>query len=143
MALGLIVITSPEEMALAVGKIAHDITLGHYNGLGIPLVIIIMSSFINEFQETFRSVRYAYTLRNSKTDSSYLKRAMNYIFMLQPVILIALRKADRVSDALIAKGYHRGARLFNYQEIKYHRRDYLIYLGLFIFILFNQLKFTF
>ncbi|BDR58211.1 energy-coupling factor transporter transmembrane component T family protein [Xylocopilactobacillus apicola] len=135
-ALSLVVKTTPKEMALSVGKIANTLSFKKYQGVGIPLVIIIMVAFINEFAETFVSVRSAYVLRQSR-QVQRLRAAVDYIFLLQPIILVALKKADRVSDALIAKGFHREAHLFNYQAVKYHLKDYLIYLVLLIIIFAN------
>ena len=137
-ALALTIKTTPQELALAVGKICHSLTFGHYHGSGLPLVIIIMATFINEFQETFVTVKQAYKLRASNQAAVHWgKRLTETALLLQPIILISMKKAGQVADALIAKGYHNQAHLFNYQAIKYHWSDWLIYGVLLLLVVGN------
>lgn len=137
-ALALTIKTNPQELALSVGKICYSLTFGHYHGSGLPLVIIIMATFINEFQETFLTVKQAYKLRSSdKAVTHWEKRLYETALLFRPIILISMKKASQVADALIAKGYHNQAYLFNYQAIKYHWPDWLIYCLLVFLILGN------
>ena len=128
-----VIVTKPLEIALAVGKSAHSITFGRYKGVGIPLVVIIMTSFVSEFHATFLTVKKAAALR-SQSDRRWFHKFWDFIFMLQPIILITLKKADRFSEALIVKGYHRNAPVFDYQKIKYHWRDRIVYLMLLLLL---------
>lgn len=126
----LIIKSTPQEMAIAVGKIANSLTFGKYHGIGLPLVVIIMASFIDDFRQTFITVLRANTIRNSGC-----KSILDMIFLLQPIMIIALKKADRMSDALIAKCYHRDAQIFNYHDVKYQSIDKIVYLGLVVLII--------
>ncbi|MBA1434305.1 energy-coupling factor transporter transmembrane component T family protein [Bombilactobacillus bombi] len=137
-ALALTIKTTPQELALSVGKIFHSVSLGRYNGAGVPLVIIIMVAFINEFQATFVTVQQAYKLRSSSSSNQRgWQRVKEYAFLLQPIILISMKKADQVADALIAKGYHHNSSLFDYQAIKYHVMDIMVYLVLILIFVGN------
>lgn len=134
----LIVKTTPQGLALAVGKICHSVTLHRYNGAAIPLTMIIMVSFINRFKDTIIEVQASYKLRaNNQGKQTWFKRLLDYTKLLQPIILISMKNANQVANALLAKGYHKGARTFNYAKINYQRRDYLAYLVLLSFMLLN------
>lgn len=140
-ALTLTVVTTPWEMASTGGKIINTLTLGTYQGSGIGLLVIIMAAFIREFSETWQTVLQAAKLRlkpqKAVRNWDFLLAPIQSIQLLQPLVLIALRKADRVADALVAQGYHQGARLFDYQKQKYHLRDFLVYLFLLLWLLVN------
>lgn len=133
-------ITNPSEMALAIGKIINSLTLGYYQGSGIVLVVIIMAAFIREFGETWQTVIQAAKLRTIPSKSfQRWSDLIAPIWLLQPLILISLKKADRVADALIAHGYHQDAKLFDYRKQKYHLNDWIIYGSLVLFIIINNL----
>ncbi|AXX65572.1 energy-coupling factor transporter transmembrane protein EcfT [Bombilactobacillus bombi] len=139
-ALALTIKTTPQELALSVGKIFNSLSFRRYHGAGVPLVIIIMVSFIDEFQVTFVTVKQAYRLRASTAaEVKGWQRILDYAFLLQPIILISMKKADQVADALTAKGYHHNSSLFDYQSIKYHWLDWLVYSALVALVVVNVL----
>ncbi|MDN6640372.1 MAG: energy-coupling factor transporter transmembrane protein EcfT [Tetragenococcus sp.] len=121
--------TNEKELGVSIGKIFHSLTFQKVNSSVIPLIIIIMLSFVDTFKDVVQEVNKSYLIRTKGIQhSGVVKRFLERVQLLSPILMISLRKAEQLSTALIAKGYNKNSQIVNYKEIKYKKIDYFSYL---------------
>jgi len=132
--------TDAKELGIAIGKIVHSLSFHRINSTAIPLLIIVILSFIEKFRQLMQEINKAYLLRtNGISQKGIVQKVRSRAMLLSPLLMISMKKTEQVSTALLAKGYHRGSQVVDYSKIKYSENDYIAY-GILILFIFLVMK---
>lgn len=132
--------TEAKELGIAIGKIIHTLSWHKISSTAIPLITIIILSFVDKFRQVMQEINKAYLLRTKGISHKELVQKIRArAMLLVPLLMISMKKTEQVSTALLAKGYHRGSQVVDYLKINYGKNDYIAYiiLGLFIFFVMS------
>ena len=99
------------------------------------MILSIAIQFIPTLLEESDNIRKAQIARGARFESGKLReRAMALVPMLVPVFLSAFKRADELSVAMEARGYHGGDGRTKLYPLKYAARDYISYAVLLLYI---------
>lgn len=92
----------------------------------IALMITIALRFIPTLLEEAEKIMKAQSSRGARFDSgNFLKRAVNYVSLLVPLIVSSLRRADELAIAMDARAFMAGARRTRMHPLKFTQQDYI------------------
>lgn len=128
-----------EEKALgiAIGSFVYSLSFHRITHSIVPLVVIIIMSFLTNFKVVLFNINASYLIRSSHlTEQTRLSLIKNRIKLLAPILLISLKKTNTVTTALLAKGYHKESTFIDYRTLRYKKGDYIAFtiLSCFVFI---------
>lgn len=120
----LIATTSPLEITGAI-----ETLLSPLRYVGVPvqdaaMILGVAIQFIPIFSEEAEMIRKAQTARGAQFESRKLtEKAKSVLPLVIPIFLSAFRRADELSVAMEARGYHRTGKKKKYQKRNIQLRD--------------------
>ena len=124
----------------------NDLTDGLEKGLGflkkihvpvheIAMMMSIALRFIPILMEETDKIMKAQSARGADFDSgNIIQRAISLIPILVPLFISAFRRANDLAMAMEARGYHGGEGRTKMRPLMYHKRDYLAYLVIALYL---------
>ncbi|MBQ6321428.1 MAG: energy-coupling factor transporter transmembrane protein EcfT [Lachnospiraceae bacterium] len=124
----------------------NDLTDGMEKGLGflkrfrvpvheIAMMMSIALRFIPILMEETDKIMKAQKARGADFESgNILQRAKSLIPILVPLFISAFRRANDLAMAMEARGYHGGEGRTKMRPLQYHRRDYIAYAVLLLYL---------
>ena len=103
-------VTSPLELIDAFTSLLYPLQFLRIPVQDIALILGVSMQFIPIFSEEAEMIRRAQTARGARFDSkNLLEKANSLLPLAVPIFLSAFRRADELSVAMEARGYHRRA----------------------------------
>lgn len=121
--------TSPLDITGAIESLMYPLK---YIGVPIQEVAMILSvalQFIPTFAEEADMIRKAQTARGARFESKNLfEKAQSVIPLVIPIFVSAFRRADELSIAMEARGYHRTKKKIRFHKCKFGTAEILFLL---------------
>ena len=131
MILGNLLVSTTSPLAIT-GALESLIFPLKYIGVPIQDVAMILGvaiQFIPTFMEEAEMIRKAQTARGARFESKkFTEKAQAVIPLVVPIFLSAFRRADELSMAMEARGYHRTKRKIRFQKRQIGKREVTAFL---------------
>jgi len=120
---------SPSELAEAFGLLLRPLAK-----LGLPvnelsMILFIAIRFIPILYQEFTAVRHAQMIRGVDFGGSLVKRIKKTTFIIIPVFVAAIQRADEIAQAMQARGYRSDTARTCYSHSRFGGREWLFSLG--------------
>ncbi len=134
--------TTPQEVARGCARLAQPLKLLRVPVEEIGLVLLLAMRFVPLLQLELRESVEAQAARGVEFDRGNLvSRARNLIAVLVPALEGALRRADILATAMVARGYRPDRPRSEYNPLRLAGRDYAAVCLVVAFFLFQALLF--
>jgi energy-coupling factor transport system permease protein len=134
--------TTPQEVARGCARLAQPLKMLRVPVEEIGLVLLLAMRFVPLLQLELRTSVEAQAARGVEFDrGSLVSRARNLIAVLVPELEGALRRADILATAMIARGYRPDRPRSEYNPLRLSGRDYAALSLVVAFFLFQALLF--
>lgn len=135
----LTITTSPKEVTLAIEKSLNFLNIFSIHISSFALLISICIRFIPTLSEETQRIKNAQVSRGAKLNAKgFINKVKNFIPILVPVFVSALKRADELATAMEIRGYDPDKKRTRYKKLKYNKKDFIAYMftGLIIVIMY-------
>ena len=117
--------TSPAELVNGTERLLRPLKVLRIPSHDIAIMISIALRFVPTFLEEIDRIKEAQTARGADFKTGpFIRRVKSSVFLLMPLVLCSLRRADELATAMEARGYRRGYRTYM-KELSMVRADYV------------------
>jgi energy-coupling factor transport system permease protein len=117
--------SSPSELADAFTKLLRPLRRIRVPVDDLALILFMAIRFIPILYEEFVTIRNAQIIRGVRFSGSVVSRLRKTVYIIIPVFVAALQRADELALAIQARGYHgNGSRTF-YSRSRFGWREWL------------------
>jgi energy-coupling factor transport system permease protein len=120
---------SPSELAEAFSLLLKPLTKLRAPVHELSMILFIAIRFIPILYEEFTAVKHAQMVRGVDFGGSVMKRAKKTTFIIIPVFVAAIQRADEIARAMEARGYRSGRARTSYTRSRFGLREWSFSLG--------------
>ncbi|MEA1980062.1 MAG: energy-coupling factor transporter transmembrane component T [candidate division Zixibacteria bacterium] len=128
--------SSPSDLAESFAKIFKPLSKLKIPIYEFSLIIFIAIRFIPVLYEEFTTIKNAQMMRGLTFHGSFKDRIKKISFILIPVFLAAINRADELADAIAVRGYGISKNRTYYSNMKFGIREILFTLISFLALIF-------
>ena len=115
--------SSPSDLAESFAKIFKPLSKLKIPVYEFSLIIFIAIRFIPVLYEEFRTIKNAQMMRGLTFQGSFRDKIKKISFILIPVFLAAINRADELADAIAVRGYGINKNRTYYSNMKFGSRE--------------------
>lgn len=115
--------SSPSDLAESFAKLFKPLAIIKVPVHEISLIIFIAIRFIPVLYEEFKTIKNAQMMRGLTFKGSFIDRIKKISFILIPVFLAAINRADELADAIAVRGYGVNKDRTYYSTMKFGNRE--------------------
>lgn len=117
--------SSPSELADAFTKVLKPLEKIHVPVDDLALILFMAIRFIPVLYEEFVTIRNAQIIRGVRFSGSLLNRLKKTVYIIIPVFVAAIQRADELALAIQARGYPGGGQRTFYSRSRFGRKEWL------------------
>ncbi len=121
--------SSPSELAEAFSKMLRPLVRLRVPVAELSMVLFMAIRFIPILYDEFNAVRHAQIVRGVDFSGSLLARLRKSTYIVIPVLVAAVQRADDVARAMQARGYHAGRDRTSYLSSHFTARETVFCVG--------------
>jgi energy-coupling factor transport system permease protein len=126
---------SPSELAEAFSTTLRPLTKLRLPVMELSMILFMAIRFIPVLYEEFTAVRHAQMIRGVDFSGSVLSRLKKSTFIIIPVFVAAIQRADDIAQAMQARGYRCGRARTSYLSSHFGRSESLFCIGAVLLVL--------
>jgi energy-coupling factor transport system permease protein len=127
--------SSPSELAEAFTKILRPLKALRVPVHDLSLILFMAIRFIPVLYEEFMAIRNAQIIRGVRFSGSFVNRIRKTVYIIIPVFVSAIQRADDIALAIQARGYNGSKERTFYSRSKFGRRELVFALASTAFVL--------
>jgi energy-coupling factor transport system permease protein len=115
--------SSPSELAEAFTKILRPLKAVRVPVQDLSLILFMAIRFIPVLYEEFMAIRNAQIIRGVRFTGSFVNRVRKTVYIIIPVFVSAIQRADDIALAIQARGYSSSGERTFYSRSRFGRRE--------------------
>ncbi len=121
--------SSPSDLADAFAKLLKPLQKIRIPVDDIALILFLAIRFIPVLYEEFTTIRNAQIIRGVRFSGSLVNRLKKTVYIIIPVFVAAIQRADELALAIQARGYGTGGNRTFYSHSRFGRKEWLFVLA--------------
>jgi len=117
--------SSPSELADSFTKVLKPFQKIHVPVDDLALILFMAIRFIPVLFEEFMTIRNAQIIRGVRFSGSVFNRLKKTVYIIIPVFVAAIQRADELALAIQARGYRGGTKRTYYSQSRFGRKEWL------------------